>query len=171
MDAIQSRPVLIAVDTNVLLDLADEVDDVTDAVQVIRRRLRQAQLLIPPTVREELANDVLNSEDFEKRERAMSAFRLARAWNIQPLDLIEARRAQARRIGQRLRRLALLPTAEINDSLVLAESALLACSMLLTSDAHLRGLDFERLSYELQTFGLAAPVTATPREIVRKFFR
>jgi hypothetical protein len=42
MDASQSRPVLVAVDTNVLLDLADEIDDVTDAVQVIRRRLRQA---------------------------------------------------------------------------------------------------------------------------------
>ena len=64
-----------------------------------------------------------------------------------------------------------LPEAEVNDSLVLAESALLACSMLLTSDAHLRSIDFERLSYELQPFGLSAPVTATPREIVRKFFQ
>ena len=54
---------------------------------------------------------------------------------------------------------------------VLAESALLSCSMLLTSDEHLRGIDFERLTLELQAFDVAAPVIATPSEIVRKFFR
>jgi hypothetical protein len=59
---------------------------------------------------------------------------------------------------------------EVNDSLVLAESALLGCSMLLSSDEHLRGIDFERLTLELQAFDVAAPMVATPREIVRKFF-
>jgi len=42
--------------------------------------------------------------------------------------------------------------------------------VLLTSDAHLRGIDFARLTLELQSFDVAAPVIATPREIVRKFF-
>jgi len=51
------------------------------------------------------------------------------------------------------------------------ESALLGCTMLLTSDEHLRGIDFERLTFGLQAFELAASVVATPREIVRKFFR
>jgi hypothetical protein len=60
---------------------------------------------------------------------------------------------------------------EANDGLVLAESALLGSSTLLTSDEHLRSIDLERLSYELQTFSLSVPVMATPREIVRKFFR
>ena len=36
---------------------------------------------------------------------------------------------------------------------------------------HLRGIDFERLTLELQAFDVPAPVIATPREIVRKFFR
>ena len=43
--------------------------------------------------------------------------------------------------------------------------------MLLTNDEHLRGIDFERLTLELQTFDAMAPVIATPREIIRKFFR
>ena len=43
--------------------------------------------------------------------------------------------------------------------------------MLLTNDEHLRGLDFERLTLELQAFDVTAPVIATPREIVRKFFQ
>jgi len=46
-----------------------------------------------------------------------------------------------------------------------------ACSILLTSDEHLRGIDFERLTLALQAFDVAASVIATPREIVRKFFR
>lgn len=42
---------------------------------------------------------------------------------------------------------------------------------LLTGDAHLRGLDFQRVSLELKAFDVEMPVIATPREIVRKFFR
>ena len=38
-------------------------------------------------------------------------------------------------------------------------------------DAHLRGVDFPRLTLLLRDFHVAAPVIATPREIVRKFFR
>ena len=65
----------------------------------------------------------------------------------------------------------LLPDEETHDALILAEAALLGCGILLTSDAHLRGLDFQRLTLLLQDFDVAAPVIATPREIVRKFFR
>jgi hypothetical protein len=41
----------------------------------------------------------------------------------------------------------------------------------LTSDEHLREIDFQRLSFELASFEVGAPVIATPREIVLKFFR
>lgn len=171
MDVSQSRRLLVAVDTNVLLDLANSVEDVTDAVQLIRRRLRPAQLLMPPTVREELADEALHADDFEDRDRGLRAFQLSRTLSIQPIDLVEAHRETARRIGRRLRGVGLLPDTEINDGLIFAESALLGCAMLMSSDAHLRGIDFERLSFELQAFDVRAPVVATPREIVRKFFR
>ena len=52
-----------------------------------------------------------------------------------------------------------------------AESALLEARLLISSDQHLRGIDFERLSIELQAFDLTAPVIPTPAEVVRKFFR
>ena len=45
----------------------------------------------------------------------------------------------AERIAGRIREQGLTPREELNDSLVLAESALLGCSLLLTSDEHLRG--------------------------------
>ena len=68
-------------------------------------------------------------------------------------------------------RAGLLPDEETHDAPILAEAALLGCGILLTSDAHLRGLDFQRLTLLLQDFDVAAPFIATPREIVRKFFR
>jgi len=46
-----------------------------------------------------------------------------------------------------------------DDSIVAAEAALLGCSILLTSDEHLRGIDHERLSVELQAFDVAVPVS------------
>jgi predicted nucleic acid-binding protein len=143
MSASRSQRALVAVDTNVLLDLAVEVDDVTDAVEVIRRRLHQPQMLIPPTVREELAAEALHADGFEHRENARRAFQLARRWSIQPFDLVGAQQEVARSIGRRLRSLGLLREEEVNDGLILAEAALFGCLMLLTSDEHLRGVDFD----------------------------
>jgi predicted nucleic acid-binding protein len=169
MAAISNRPQLIAVDANVLFDLADGLDDVVDAVSVMRERLRDARFLIPPTVQHELANWALRG-DVQRRESARKAIRLSQSWRMVPTNLIAVRHGIAERIAERVRERGLMPDEEINDSLVLAESALLGCSMLLTSDEHLRGIDFERLTLELQAFDVAAPVIATPREIVRKFF-
>lgn len=170
MAATTNRPQLVAVDANVLFDLADDLDDVVDAVSVIRERLREARLLIPPTIQHELANWALHG-DGQKRQLARKAIRLSHSWRIVPVNLIPVRHGIAERIAQRIREQGLIPDEEVNDSLVLAESALLGCSILLTSDEHLRGIDFERLTLELQAFDVAAPVIATPREIVRKFFQ
>jgi len=65
----------------------------------------------------------------------------------------------------------LLPGEEIHDALILAETVLLGCGVLLTSDSHLREVDHEQLTWGLSAHNLQSPVIATPREIVRKFFR
>jgi len=163
-----NRPQLVAVDANVLFDLADGLDDVVDAVSVIRERLREARFLIPPTVQHELAKWALTGEE-QKRKAACRAIRLGRSWRFVPVNLIPVSHGIAERIAERIRRQGLIPEEEINDSLVLAESALLGCSVLLTSDEHLRSIDFERLTLEMQAFDATAPIIATPREIVRKF--
>ena len=153
-----------------LFDLADGSDDVVDAVSVIRTRLGDARFLIPPTVQHELPNWASHGNG-PKRESARNAIRRSQSWRILPVNLIAVRHGIAERIAARLREQDLIPDEEVNDSLVLAESALLGCSMLLTSDEHLRGIDFQRLILELQAFDVVAPVIAKPREIVRKFFQ
>jgi hypothetical protein len=80
-------------------------------------------------------------------------------------------RPLVQRIGERLRNAGLLPAEEINDSFLVAETALLDGRLLLSSDEHLRGMDHRQLGLVLQEFDLSAPVIATPGEVVKKFFR
>jgi hypothetical protein len=65
----------------------------------------------------------------------------------------------------------LLPMEEVHDALILAEAAMLSCGLLLSSDEHLCTVDHEHLTLVLNPFELVPPVIASPREIVRKFFR
>jgi predicted nucleic acid-binding protein len=170
MAANPNRPQLVAVDANVLFDLANGLDGMVEAVSVIRKRLHDTRFLIPPIVQHELANWACRGVG-RKREAAREAVRLSHSWRIYPANLIAVGHGIAERIAVRIREQSLIPEAEVNDSLVLAESSLLGCSILLTSGEHLRGIDFERLRLELQAFDVTAPVIAMPREVVRKFFQ
>jgi hypothetical protein len=105
-----------------------------------------------------------------RKAARVAACELRRNWKFEPVDLMPVEHGIAERAAERLRGEGLLPTEEINDSLILAESALLGCAMLLTSDSHLRDLDFQAASLALKAADLDAPVIATPREIVAKFF-
>jgi hypothetical protein len=80
-----------------------------------------------------------------------------------PADMVE-------RTAEEIRNAQLLPVEEIHDSRILAEAVLLDCGILLTSDAHLRSIDHQAMTLILNSLDLLAPVIATPREIVRKFF-
>jgi hypothetical protein len=59
----------------------------------------------------------------------------------------------------------------LNDALVLAEAATLNCILLVSQDSHLRDIDHAELKKLFQTLDLNSPVIATPREVVKKFFR
>ena len=161
---------LIAVDTNVLFDLASDVEAVVDAIATIRRRVRAARFIVPPTALHEVADNALRGETARKRQIAEAVFpRLRTVWKFEPVNLVPVEHGIVERIADTLRHRDLLPVAERNDSFVLAEAALLDCRVLLTSDEHLRGIDFQNLTLLMQGFDVTAPVIATPREIVRKF--
>ena len=133
--------------------------------------LRDARFVVPPTALHELALAVGGGETERIRKTALRALLQLRAWGFQALNLVPVGHGIVERIAEEIRREDLLPTEEKNDSLIIAESALLECRILLSGDAHLRGVDFQQLTLLLKDFDVAAPVIATPREIVRKFFR
>lgn len=164
-------PQLLAADANVALDLAQKNDWVLDALSTIRARLAGCSLLVPPTVSEELAWLADHAEESKTRADARKFLRHHRTWGFELVRATPLGDAYVEEVAARLLQSVLLPSTEANDAQILAESAALGCFILLTSDEHLRAVDFQRLGFELAAFDLAAPVIATPREVVRKFFR
>ena len=73
-------------------------------------------------------------------------------------------------IAQRLRRAGLIPDSELNDSLIVAEAALAGATLLLSSDAHIKDLDYRRLKLILDATDMDAPLLASPYKIVTEFF-
>lgn len=164
------RSPLIAVDTNVPLDLADRKERVRDALDVIKRRLTPARVLVTPTVFQELVFLADHSDAESDRDQARRALQGLAQWNLDLMNLVPVGHGIVERIADRLQEARLLPAEEYNDGLILTEAALLGCAILLTGDAHLRGLDFQRASLELKAFDVEMPVIATPLEIVAKFY-
>ena len=165
------KPLRIAVDTNLLLDLADEAEDVLDAIAVIGRRLPEADRLVTPNVLDELAYLCDSGWSLQLRASARRAMELLREEQpFRPLLNCRFQRKRSNRLPEEIRHAHLLPKEEIHDSRILAEAALLDCGILLTSDAHLRSIDHQAMTLVFNSLDLSVPVIATPREIVRKFF-
>ncbi len=162
----------LAADTNVLVDIEDGVEDVLDALSVIERRLPNADWLVTPSVLDELASLCDSGETERLRKSSRRALLHLRSQiRFRPLLSLPFGEDLAEHIANECRRRGLLPVEEVHDSLILAESALLDCGILLTSDEHLRAIDHEEATLLLRKYDLVAPVIATPKEIARKFFR
>lgn len=142
-----------------------------DALATIRQRLRFPRIVLPPTAQLELMYIARQGDSAKERDLALKGIVAARRWRIVPVNLMPVGHGIVERIAERLRSADLLPAAEVNDSQLLAESALLGARLVLSSDQHLRGMDFTRLTIELQGFDLTAPMITTPAELVQKFFQ
>ena len=161
---------LIAVDTNVPLDLADAKEEVLDALSVIRRRLKGGRLLLTPTAFQELVFLADHADSAADRRLATKALRGLAGWRIELVNLVPVGHGIVERIADRLVSRQLIPAEEYNDALILAEAALLGCDVLLSSDAHLHETAFDDLKNELARFDVNAPIITTPRAVVRRFF-
>jgi len=56
---------VIALDTNVLIDLAENDETALDCLSTIRKKFKKAPIIVPPTVIGELADIVKNGDDDE----------------------------------------------------------------------------------------------------------
>ena len=170
MPAGVKRPQLIAVDSNVLLDRAEDHELVLDAFDTIRRRLPVPEFILTPTVLEEL---VLKADDGDTaRDRRLARKVLANLllWRVRPMNFIPVGRGIVAEIARKIRRAELIPDDEVNDSLIVAEAALVLATLLLSSDAHIKDLDYPRLKILLEASDVTAPLIASPAKIVREFF-
>lgn len=170
--SVPPKPRLAAVDTNVLLDLADSREHAWAAVETVRRRLAGVQIVVPPTVVQELAHLAGHGRTARERNLALKAARsLVREWKFVPLSFIPVEHGITESIATALRQQGLLPNEEVNDSLIVAESALAGCGLLLSSDRHIREIPADRLRTLLTGAHVAMLVIAAPRDVARLIAR
>ena len=165
---------LIAVDTNVLLDQAVGSADVLDALATIKRRLPQAKFIVTSTVLEELAWAVDNDDDPGVRAAALEAIISLDRWGYDAQDVIPVGQGIIEQIGRKFREKGILPEREENDAAVISEAALLNCAVLLSSDSHLLDAQahplFRSVLKDAQVDGEKL-VIAKPRTIATRFSR
>jgi predicted nucleic acid-binding protein len=167
---VKKKP-LVAVDTNVLLDRANEEDLVIDAFETIQRKLPSVEFIVTPTVIEEIALKAENGDtalDRRLARRALSS--LLNPWGFRPMNFVPVGKGIVAEIAQRLRRAGLIPDSELNDSLIVAEAALTGATLLLSSDAHIKDIDYTRLKLILDAADAGTPLLASPYRIVAEFF-
>jgi predicted nucleic acid-binding protein len=164
MEAIKFRKQL-ALDTNLLLDLATGRDFAHDFTEVFQSR--GYSLLAPPTVLAELHEQSVNSPDAQKRELARIALATILAWDVVPLHLAAVEAGIAERLANRFLELKLLPVYEWHDALILAETALAKVPLLVTSDRHLLDIDADALALAFSEADLPAAHAVHPKALVK----
>lgn len=146
---------LVAVDSNILFSLAEEKDQVIEAWQLICERLRPVMLVVPPTVLGELGDKSLaaNTRLARLAHKALRDLRVR--WNFQPVELRPDQTGLCQRVAWKILEQELVPPGEHNDALIVAESAVLECTLLVSEDSHLDGIDRASLKSLLAKFRLS----------------
>jgi predicted nucleic acid-binding protein len=166
------KPQLVAVDTNVLLRLADGHEVTLDAWQLIKRRLSPVQFILLPTVLGELASKLTDSTDPHVTQTAARALAESRSrWHFQPTDFNAVEEAVTANAVRRLRDSGIVPYEERNDAFIIAEAAVQSCILLVSRDSHLLDVDPERLAWLFRELDLPVPVIASPEKLIAKFYK
>jgi predicted nucleic acid-binding protein len=160
---------LFAIDTNPLIDWAQGYDDIPDCFELIRKRISGITIIVPPTVLHELGH-FARTDGKALGASALKALELIRDEPLlKPINLVPVGHGIVDINAWKLREAKLIDADEVNDSMILAEAGLLECSVLLTSDSHLREIDPSALRKVMQGFDGSVPLIKSPREILRKF--
>ncbi|MSU58014.1 MAG: hypothetical protein EXS35_07520 [Pedosphaera sp.] len=154
-----------------MMRLADGHEATTDAWLLIKRRIRPVQFLVTPTVLGEVVSKMTEDPDPAVRRTARKALRESRTrWHFKPADFNAVQEAIAANAVRCLRDSGLLPYEERNDACVIAEAGVLDCVLLVSRDSHLLAVDHERLALLFRRLDLAAPIIASPENLLKKFY-
>lgn len=168
MATVPPRPKSVAVDTNVLFDLADKNSEVEAALKVVRRRLPGVGIVVTPTVVQELSWLSQNGDPEARRLAAIAAGSLLK-WGITPINCRAVMHGIIEQAAGEIIRLRLMPPSETHDALIVAEASSAECAMLISSDRHMWGCDFTRVNEVLVGRHLFAIVVLAPWKVVRDY--
>jgi len=152
----------LAVDTNLLLDLARELEVAHEFREIFQAAGYTLQA--GPTVFEELGYAALHGNEPECI-LAQQGVAQAAKWGIRPFDLSDVERAIAERFAEHLLARGLLPEEEFNDALILAETSVAGIAMLVTSDRHLLDVDSDALALAFNEADLSPVHPAHPKAL------
>jgi len=166
-----ANPPLIAVDTNVLIDLADGNEIVIDCLSTIRRKFPNAPIIVPPTEVIELTDIATDGDPDAEKESALTALRkIPKEWGFKPVNYVPVGHGIIEQTAQRIRAAGLVPDGEIHDSLIIAESALANVTLLLSSDGHMKDINQPLLGELLEQCHVGKLLIFSPAKIVKDFF-
>jgi len=160
----------IAVDTNVLFDLVQEVEVVIDCLETIAKRIPNSSIVVLPTVIIELRKRAKSGDPKEQAIAAKALSNILAPWGFVPVNFIPVGHGIVEQIGRKIRSRGLIPDEEIHDSFIVAEAALYGATMLVSSDGHIRDIDQKILKIELDASDVHCPLIASPWKIVNTFF-
>src|SRR5437879_1359163 len=100
---------LVAVDANVLMDLAEGSESVIEALETIRQRLFSPRIVIPPTAKLELVHIARHGDTDRERKLALNGIAAARRWRIIPVNLMPVGHGIVERVAEKLRTADLIP--------------------------------------------------------------
>lgn len=167
-----SNPIEIAVDTNVLIDFADDNEMVVDCFATIKKRIPEFQIIILPTVIEELVDLVDHPESSDQKELAEKVLLNLRVpWKFFPINFLPVENGIIAETARKIREQGLIPEIERHDSFIVAEASLRNASLLLSSDSHIKDIDARALKLLLDSCDIGCPLLASPRRIVTDFFQ
>jgi len=154
----------LALDTNLLFDLASG----SDIAHSFREAFQQKGyfLEVGPTVLLE-AHYLHEHGTPAQRHLATTALAQLLQWKIRPFDLRPVEHGIAEQFCLRLHRKNLLPDEEINDGLILAETALAEIPVLVTSDKHLLHIEESQLRICFDNADLPMVSCFHPRRLVQ----
>jgi predicted nucleic acid-binding protein len=129
----------IALDTNCILDLADDIGWMLELHHGIRGKF---PLVIPPTVVQELAWFVKSNHKNKGSSARKALENLRPVWGIEPYDLKSVGHGIVEANTYEVFKRNLLPPEETNDAQIIVECGLHDhIGMLITSDRHLLDMD------------------------------
>ena len=154
----------LALDTNLLLDLAGEKDFAHEFKEEFSSR--GYSLLVPPTVVAELAF-FASLKDAHQQDLANVALEKASVWKCQPFALSSTQMVIAARFAARLMEASLIPETEQNDGKILAQTSLARIPLLVTSDKHLLDVDEDALLLAFNDADLLPVHPAHPKRLLK----